>query len=171
MAMRSKTVSADEALERLEALCARSERCSDELRVKMRAWGLGRDEAEGVLASLRERRFVDDERYARAYARDRWQLSRWGRRKILAGLGAKRIPAAAARAAVAEAVGQEEYYAGLLALARTKLVRLGGRDAGYDEGMKAMRSLVAAGYEPELAARALREAAQALAEGADDGQA
>lgn len=149
---------AERALERLEAMCARAERCSYELRCKLLAWGVGREDIEAILESLRERRFVDDERYARAYVRDKWQLSHWGRRKILAGLAAKRIPSATARAAVAEAIDSDEYYTRLLAIARAKLERSGG-DAGYEEGMRTLRSLAAAGYEAELAARAIREAA------------
>lgn len=158
-----KEITPKEALERLQALCAKSERCSDELRTKLIGWHIPSEYIEKILENLRRRRYVDDERFAHAYVRDKWLFSRWGRRKIMAGLAAKRIPSAIGRAAVADEIDEEKYYAGLLHAATGKLARISG-DADYESGMKVLRSLVAAGYEPALAARAVREAAAGRAD-------
>jgi regulatory protein len=156
-----KEVTPKEALERLEALCAKSERCSDELRTKLVGWRVSPAYIEKIIDSLRSRKYVDDERFAHAYVRDKWLFSRWGRRKIIAGLAAKRIPSAIGRAAVADEIDEDEYYAGLLRVAAGKLARISG-EVDYETGMKVLRSLVSAGYEPGLAARAVREAAAGI---------
>ncbi|WP_300300300.1 regulatory protein RecX [uncultured Muribaculum sp.] len=163
-----KEISADKALERLEALCAKSERCTDELRRKLVGWHIATSDIDEIISSLRRRRFVDDERFARAYVRDKWRFGHWGRRKILAGLSSKRIPSETARAAIDEEIDSGEYYNGLLHAAHTRLMRLGGADAGYEESTKVLRSLVAAGYETSLAVKALREAARIITEEGDD---
>lgn len=163
-----KEITPDKAMERLEALCAKSERCTDELRRKLIGWRMASADIDEIISSLRSRRFVDDERFARAYVRDKWRFSHWGRRKILAGLASKRIPSDTARTAVDEEIDPEEYYNGLLHAAHVRLMRCGGSDAGYEESTKVLRSLVAAGYETSLAVKALREAARNIPDDADD---
>lgn len=148
-------------------LCAKSERCTDELRRKLMGWHISAEDTEAILTSLRRRKFVDDERFAHAYVRDKWQFNHWGRRKILMGLAAKRIPSDVAREAVDTEIDADRYYAGLLHAACARLMRLGGAEAGYEEGVKVLRSLVAAGYETALAARAVREAARQIADEAE----
>ena len=83
------------------------------------------------------------------------------------GLAAKRIPSDMAKGAVDEEIDQDRYYAGLLHAACARLLRLGGVEAGYEGGTKVLRSLVSAGYEPSLAARAVREAAMQIADEAE----
>lgn len=97
-----KTISPESALTRLEALCARSEQCSADCLAKMKRWGLSDSASRAILDDLVGRRFVDDIRFARAYVRDKYLFARWGRRKIVAGLYAKRIP----RDIINEALGE-----------------------------------------------------------------
>lgn len=92
MISKKTEISPDKALERLEALCAKSERCTEEVRRKLYAWRIGPEDIDSIISSLKERRYIDDERFAHAYVRDKWLFSHWGRRKILMGLAAKRIP-------------------------------------------------------------------------------
>jgi regulatory protein len=44
-----------------------------------------------IIRSLKENRFVDDRRYAGAYANDKLRFSKWGRLKIAIGLKHKQI--------------------------------------------------------------------------------
>ena len=156
-----KIITPEKALERLETLCAKSERCTDEVRRKLITWGIQSADREEIIESLQRRRFIDDARFANAYVRDKWQFNHWGRRKIMAGLTSKHISGETARTAIAEEIDSEAYYAKLRDIAVTRLRRAG--DIGYEQGTKVLRSLVNAGYEPSLAARAIREAAEAIA--------
>ena len=62
----------DRLLARLTRLCSLREYCTGELRRKLSA--LPPAEAEEVLETLRREGYVDDARYARAFARDKSAL-------------------------------------------------------------------------------------------------
>ena len=81
----------EQALMRLESLCARSEQSTWELRQKLMRWGID-DAASGkIIEQLVKTKFVDDCRFAHAYCRDKFRFSRWGKVKITNGLVQKRI--------------------------------------------------------------------------------
>ena len=90
----------DAMLNRMMNLCARGERCSADIRRKLAA--LPPDEAEAVLDTLVREGYVDDARYARAFARDKSALQGWGSLKIKLALQRKGIGAAAIAAAIGE---------------------------------------------------------------------
>ena len=70
-------------LERLQRQCARMEYCtSDICRKALKAMEGDADAADRIVASLVEDRFVDDRRYAGAFAREKASLQGWGAVKI-----------------------------------------------------------------------------------------
>lgn len=154
MAFQRKQISAENALMRLEALCARSEHCEWELREKLRGWNVAVSEVEGILASLAKHRFYDDERFARAYVRDKLLYNHWGRRKISLGLYAKRI----ARDTIEDALDEidaEVYEEILLTFLQSK-VRSVKEGNTYEGRTKLYRAAVARGFEPEMAAKSIK---------------
>lgn len=155
MTMAKRAVTADEARVRLETLCARSEQCSGEVRRKLVTWGISAAEREAIVERLIERRFVDAERYARAYVRDKFIFSRWGRRKIALGLASKRIPRDVADEALRDEIDEEAYLAALRSLLRAK-ARGMERPVGRDDRMRLFRFGVQRGFEPSLVGDALR---------------
>ena len=80
-----------EAYLTLAALCARSEHCQWEMLEKMRRWELDDAAQSRVMARLVKERYVDDERYARAFVKDKVRYNKWGRRKVEQALWQKRI--------------------------------------------------------------------------------
>ena len=80
-----------EAYQKLTALCARSEHCQQEMLEKMRLWGVSQEEQAEVMARLTKERYVDDERFARAFIYDKIRYNKWGRRKVEQALWMKRI--------------------------------------------------------------------------------
>ena len=81
-------------LSRMQLLCARREYCSSDIRRKLlsdRKNPLSSAQAEEVLEALRKDRYLDDARYAGAFARDKASLSGWGATKIRCALRAKGI--------------------------------------------------------------------------------
>jgi regulatory protein len=81
------------ALNKSMALCAQREMCRHDIRQKLVSWGL-KDEAVGrILALLTEGKFIDEERYALAFSKDKFKYNKWGKLKISAGLKMKNIPA------------------------------------------------------------------------------
>lgn len=85
-------MTAQEAQKRLEALCSRSEHCTFEMQEKMRRWGIDEKSQAEVMAALIKGRYIDDERFARAFAADKVRYNKWGKRKVDMALCQKRIP-------------------------------------------------------------------------------
>ena len=77
-----KPLSAEAALTRAAALCARSEQAESDVRAKLLAWGLTPASAAQVIERLQDEHFLDEQRYARAYCRDKFNFNGWGRIKI-----------------------------------------------------------------------------------------
>jgi regulatory protein len=70
-------------LERLQRQCARMEYCTSDIRRKALKATEGDAEAAGrIVESLLNDRFVDDRRYAAAFAREKSVLQGWGAVKI-----------------------------------------------------------------------------------------
>jgi regulatory protein len=75
----------------LAALCAQAEHCQWEMTEKMRRWELSDEAQARVMERLTRERYVDDERYARAFVNDKVRYNKWGRRKVEQALWAKHI--------------------------------------------------------------------------------
>ena len=87
-----KEISVEKALQRLGALCARSEQAPADVEAKLRRWGVAESDLVAVMSRLRELGFLDERRYARAYVHDKHMFNGWGRLKIINGLRLKKIP-------------------------------------------------------------------------------
>ena len=85
-------------LDRLMRLCAGRECCRSDIRRKLA--DLPPEQAEEVLETLCREGYLDDARYARAFARDKSALQGWGSLKIKLALQRKAIDAAAIASAL-----------------------------------------------------------------------
>ena len=90
--MTRKEISKEKALERLVALCNRSEQCEADIINKMIGWRLASADRNEILETLRNQSLVDNSRFAKAYAGDKARFSYWGPQKIRAELIKRRIP-------------------------------------------------------------------------------
>jgi regulatory protein len=78
--------------DRMRALCSRREYCrKDVLKKVMTALDGDAVKAEEVVGKLVEERYVDDRRYAAAFARDKASIAGWGAAKIRYMLAAKGV--------------------------------------------------------------------------------
>ncbi|MDE7402806.1 MAG: RecX family transcriptional regulator [Muribaculaceae bacterium] len=143
----SRIVTAGQMLQRMASLCARSEQCSADIEKKLRAKALSQSDIASILETLREGKFIDDARFARAFANDKVRFSGWGRRKIQAELRLRRIPDSAVRDAL-EQIDAEEYSAIALRVASQKAGNLDLTQ--YADKMKLARFLAGRGYELDM---------------------
>ena len=88
-----KEMTEQEAYLQLAALCAQAEHCQQEMRDKMRRWELDETVQNRIIDRLIKERYVDDERYACAFVKDKIRYNKWGRRKVQQALWMKRIDA------------------------------------------------------------------------------
>jgi len=88
---KKRTKTPEQALAALMRLCARAEKSTGDALRLMRGWGLSEPDREKVLSRLLRDRFIDDNRYAEAFVREKIRLSGWGEYKIRAALQRKGI--------------------------------------------------------------------------------
>ena len=88
----------EKLLGRMMRLCAGRECCRSEIRCKLAT--LPAEQAQEVLDTLCREGYLDDARYARAFARDKSALQGWGSLKIQLALQRKQIDAADIAAAL-----------------------------------------------------------------------
>jgi regulatory protein len=133
--------------DRLRVLCSRREYCSSDIYKKaLDAMDGNASEAGKVLEKLQEEKYVDDRRYARAYARDKSSIVGWGSVKIRYMLSAKGVARDVIDEALAEvdADSADRRFEKLMlakcramkedANVRMKLIRFAaGRGYGYEQ--------------------------------------
>ena len=141
-----KEVTPQKALEMMAGLCAKSEQCPYDIMMKLRKYGLTEEDADEVLDSLRELKFVDEARYARSFARDKVRFSGWGRNKIRQQL-LKHIPAALIAEGL-DAIEPADYKDALIRAAKAKVKSLDLTE--YGDRTKLLKHLMTRGFEAEL---------------------
>ena len=143
-----KEITEQEAYLRLSALCALAEHCRHEMFEKMRRWGLDEAVAERVATRLVSERYVDDERYARAFVRDKVRYQKWGRRKIEQGLWQKHI-ADDIRQRVLNHIDDEEYLSVLRPLLKQKRKGIKA-SSDYELNQKLMKFALSRGFTYDI---------------------
>lgn len=114
-----KEITEQEAYLRLTALCAQAEHCQHEMLEKMKKWELADEAQARVMERLIKERYVDDERYTRAFVMDKIRYNKWGRRKVEQALWMKRIDKGIQERVLSE-VDDEEYVSALRPLLKQK---------------------------------------------------
>ena len=82
MEHRKHVYTEQEAYQKLSALCAMSEQCCHDVRRKLQRWEVTDEVAERTVARLVKEGFIDEERFARAFVRDKFRYNHWGRVRI-----------------------------------------------------------------------------------------
>lgn len=134
----------NEAYLALAALCAQAEHCQYEMLEKMRRWELPEDAQARVMAKLVKERYVDDERYAQAFVKDKIRYNKWGRRKVEQGLWQKRIDDEI-RTRVLDDVDDEEYLSVLRPLLKQKRKTIKAKN-DYELNQKLVRFALGRGF-------------------------
>ena len=114
-----KQITEKEALLRLSALCAQGEHCQWEMQEKLRRWEVDDEAQARIMQRLVRDRYVDDERYARAFVMDKIRYNKWGRRKVEQALWQKHIDEDI-RQQVLDEVDDDEYLSVLKPLLQQK---------------------------------------------------
>lgn len=133
-------------LDRLQAQCSRREYCVKDVREKaLKALDGDSVSAAAVVQSLLDDRFVDEQRYSEAFAREKAHLTGWGPLKISAALRAKGVPADVIRTAL-DGADDEESSARLYGLLAAKYRSVEGEP---DAKLRLIRFALQRGYEYE----------------------
>ena len=140
--MKEKTE--QDAYLQLAALCAQAEHCQQEMRDKMKRWDIDAATQDRIVARLVKERYVDDERYARAFVKDKIRYNKWGRRKVQQGLWLKHIDDDIQERVLSE-VDDSEYLDVLRPLLKQK-VRSIRAENDYERTQKLVRFALGRGF-------------------------
>lgn len=139
-----KETTEQEAYLQLAALCAQAEHCQQKMRDKMKRWEMAPEVQERVIARLIKERYIDDERYARAFVKDKIRYNKWGRRKVQQGLWMKRIDDSIQQRVLNE-VDDAEYLTVLKPLLEQKAKSIKA-ESDYERNRKLVRFALARGF-------------------------
>jgi regulatory protein len=143
----------EDGLEKARKYCAWQERCRSEVWTKLLQIGCPRGDVQRLLGVLETEGFLDEGRYARSYARGKFNLKGWGRIKIREALRGKHIPEEEIRDAL-ELIEEPTYGERLAEIARKKLGS--GSLEDWETGQKLRAFLEGKGYEWEAIEKVLK---------------
>lgn len=145
MQKKVKEMTEQEALLKLGALCSRSEHCVFEMQERMRRWGLDEQTQANIIAALVKGRYIDEERFARAFANDKVRYNKWGKRKVDQALYMKHIDESIRRRVLDE-IEEIDFKEALLPLLRAKLKSVKAKN-DYELNCKLIRFAMGRGYD------------------------
>ncbi|MBS1975330.1 MAG: RecX family transcriptional regulator, partial [Bacteroidetes bacterium] len=118
-----KQLSKEQALQKAKHFCAYQERNHLEVREKLYSLGLWKRDVEEVISVLIEEDYLNEERFAIAFAGGKFRMKHWGRAKIKYELQQKKISPYCIKEAMKE-INEEDYQKSFLALAADKWASL-----------------------------------------------
>lgn len=143
-----KSYSVEEAQKALEHYCSYQERTHLEVDQKLRSLGMIPEVREKILVYLLQNNFLNEERFARAYARGKFNINQWGRVKIKQHLLQKGVSEANIKIGLTE-INEEAYFNVIQTLA-TKYQFKNKETNPYKRKQKLLRYLQQKGYEITL---------------------
>nr|HPH46566.1 RecX family transcriptional regulator [Chryseolinea sp.] len=72
----------EEAKQKIFRYCAYQERCHSEVRNRLYTYGLYRNDIDNIIIHLISEGFLNEERFAKAYAGGKFRMKQWGKLKI-----------------------------------------------------------------------------------------
>ena len=137
------------ALAKARSFCAYQERCRSEVIIRIRSFGLNREQTDLVIEKLEEEDFLNDERFALIYAGSKFRILHWGKMKIRAGLRSKGVSEILITPALA-AIDEEQYLKSLRDLITAKLHTLTSIEDPRIIKQKVFAYLASKGFEENL---------------------
>jgi len=142
--------SKDEAVANIQRYCAFQERCHKEVRYKLIEHAIYGDLLEEIISDLISNNFLDEERFARTFARGKFRMKQWGRNKIKQELKLRDVSVYSIKAAMTEIDGDE--YLSVLSNLLAKKERTTTFKNQLDKKKKLTDYALSKGYEYDLIA-------------------
>ena len=149
-----KRFTVSEARQKIYRYCAYQERSHHEVRDKLYTYGLYKDEVEELLSQLITEGFLNEERFAKAFAGGKFRMMKWGKIKIVHELEARGLTANCIRSGLRE-ISDDGYMNTLSELLRRKSDQSEEKDL-FVKRDKLARFAIQKGFEPELVWRVIK---------------
>jgi regulatory protein len=141
-----------EAMIKMRSFCGSRERSHNEVRTKLIGMHVYGDDLEEIISQLIADGFLNEERFARSFARGKFRISRWGRNKIIFGLRNQRVADYSIEKGLQE-IDEEEYLSVLHDLIRKHLKGA----TSFEAKQKTIAAMRQKGYETELILKVIKE--------------
>lgn len=154
MADKKKKIQDDEikgknqVLNRAKKLCSGQEKCISDILKKLHDWDTDPNFHEFIIQELITGDFINESRYALAFANDKYKFSKWGKIKILYALKGKKISESNIKNAL-DSIDDSEYILLIEKEIRSKLKTIKDPDK-FKCKAKLFRYAQAKGFESEL---------------------
>ena len=151
----NKPLTPDQVLDKMAKYCAYQERCVKDVRDKLKTFEISEEEKAKIIDYLLDNRFVNDERYAKAFVRGKVNQSGWGVNKIRFHLIQKGID----KNIIEEALGQtdeEAYRQRLIEILETKSKTVKAAN-DFEKKRKLATYAMQKGFEGSLVWEVLKE--------------
>ena len=150
-----RSVTKEQALQKLRQYCAYQERSHYEVKQKLWDLGVRKAEHDEIISTLIEDDYLNEERFATAFAGGKFRMKDWGRKKIYYALKEKQVSEYNIKKAMKE-IDEEAYLKTLKELAEKKYISLKGEQYLVRK-KKTTDYLLQKGYEPDLITKAILE--------------
>lgn len=142
------------ALEKLKNWCAYQERSQFEVRNKLYEYGVYNDDAENIITQLIQENFLNEERFAIAFARGKFRIKHWGKIKIKIELKQHKVSDYCIKKALNQIDGNE-YFATLEKIIEKKKSEIKEPNK-IKKHYKIIKYAMSRGYEQDLIMEAIK---------------
>ncbi|MDR2907409.1 MAG: RecX family transcriptional regulator [Bacteroidales bacterium] len=144
-------MASNSVLSRAQKYCDYQDRYQQEVRDKLYAWGAKSNDVEQILCQLVETDYINEERYARAFARGKFRIKHWGKTKIRHELKQRRISDYCIKQGLLE-IADEDYLETLKQVIDKKYreTAVGTKNLSPIQQRKIATYAISRGFEPDL---------------------
>ena len=144
----SRSYTVQEAIKKLERYCIYQERCYKDVISRLKAMNMIPVAIDTIVLHLVHNDYLNEERYAKSFARGKFSIKKWGRQRIIRALKAKEISNYNINKALGE-IDEEAYRAAFNALVKKRLSQIKEKDP-LKKKKKLATYLLYRGWESEM---------------------
>lgn len=156
MAFETKNIGTEKAFGKIKHYCAYQERSHAEVKKKLYGFGLYKNEVELLMSQLIEENYLNEERFAFAFAGGKFRIKQWGKTKIKYELKLRQVSDYSIKKALAQ-IDEDDYLNTLNKIAAEKLATLKSEKNIFTKKSKLQNYLVGKGFEFNLVADVLKD--------------
>lgn len=150
-----KTYTVDEAQKLMENFCAYQERCHKEISDKLKKMNMIPEAIDLITVHLITNNYLNEERFARAFARGKFRIKKWGKNRIVRELKFRQISEYAIKVALTE-IDLDDYFTTLTELTEKRIAQVKEKNI-YKKKKKVADYLLYRGWESNLVYEKINE--------------
>jgi regulatory protein len=153
--LHTKSYTLSEATKKMEHYCAYQERCHFEVVEKLKSMRIIPEAIDQIVTHLIQENYLNEERFARSFARGKFKIKKWGKKRIVRELKQRQISVFNVKSALAE-IPDEDYHDTLDELAKKRLDQI--KEPNIQKRKKKLADyLLYRGWESHLVYEKLQE--------------